>query len=353
MAWLGSKTNAGLWQAILALMPAHDTFVDLFAGSGEILRRKPLSRFTYGVDKDDAAPVFSDPPPGAVLFNKDWLKFMDGFRPLDWSRVLIYADPPYLHSTRGRRHRYRFEFDDAQHAELLTVLRCCPALVIVSGYPSELYDHHLFGWNSRSVQVMTRGGVRTEKLWFNFPPSQAGQFWAAHAGKNFTDRQRIKRKVERWKKMFSRVSPDERLALISGLLQSDETCSIDTDDSAVRIDDRDYSSSGLSAPLRRRQITRLTGDRDAQMSLPIQLEEGKNGVRGNRANSGLEAVRSAGAAPSKTPRQGAAKKHPSGHQGLSLVRPGHGRKGKKAARSEGAEAQPIIELMPPRRGRRD
>ena len=41
---------------------------------------------------------------------------------------------------------------------------------------------------------MNQGGVRTEKLWFNFTPERV--HWPRYAGKNFTDRQRIKRKAE-------------------------------------------------------------------------------------------------------------------------------------------------------------
>jgi hypothetical protein len=35
--------------------------------------------------------------------------------------------------------------------------------VILSGYPSQLYDETLAGWRSMEFQAMTRGGVRTEK----------------------------------------------------------------------------------------------------------------------------------------------------------------------------------------------
>ena len=64
---------------------------------------------------------------------------------------------------------------------------------MVSGYPSALYDARLEGWRRLELQVMNQGGVRTEKLWFNFVPDRV--HWASHAGRNFTDRQRIKRKA--------------------------------------------------------------------------------------------------------------------------------------------------------------
>ena len=57
---------------------------------------------------------------------------------------------------------------------------------MVSGYPSTLYEERLRGWRSVEWQVMNQGGVRTEKLWFNFAPERL--HWARYAGKNFTDR---------------------------------------------------------------------------------------------------------------------------------------------------------------------
>ena len=67
---------------------------------------------------------------------------------------------------------------------------------MLSGYPSALYDELLAGWRTLELQVMNQGGVRTEKLWFNFTVDRV--HWARYAGKNFTDRQRIKRKAESW-----------------------------------------------------------------------------------------------------------------------------------------------------------
>jgi DNA adenine methylase len=42
--------------------------------------------------------------------------------------------------------------------------------------------------------------------------------WHSYAGENFTDRQRIKRKAERWAANFRDLPPGERLALLSAIL---------------------------------------------------------------------------------------------------------------------------------------
>jgi DNA adenine methylase len=64
--------------------------------------------------------------------------------------------------------------------------------------------------------VMNQGGVRTEKLWFNFIPDRV--YWCRYAGKNFTDRQRIKRKAKNWGKRYQALPRAERLAVLSSIM---------------------------------------------------------------------------------------------------------------------------------------
>ncbi len=130
---------------------------------------------------------------------------------------MVYSDPPYLQQTRTSGRRYRFDYEERDHIDLLRLLKRLPCQVILSGYPSALYDERLADWQTLELQVMNQAGVRTEKLWFNFTPERF--FWAGYAGKNFTDRQRIKRKADNWARRYrdmpapaarGAVRPDER-----------------------------------------------------------------------------------------------------------------------------------------------
>ena len=71
-------------------------------------------------------------------------------------------------------------------------------------------------WRTLELQVMNQAGVRTEKLWFNFTPDRV--HWARFAGKNFTDRQRIKRKAESWGKRYEAMPPAEHLAVLAAMM---------------------------------------------------------------------------------------------------------------------------------------
>lgn len=66
---------------------------------------------------------------------------------------------------------------------------------------------------------MTRGGVRTEKLWMNYPEGAA--YSASFAGQDYIDRQRIKRKAQRWAAKYRAMPPAERLAVMAELNKID------------------------------------------------------------------------------------------------------------------------------------
>lgn len=96
--------------------------------------------------------------------------------------VLLYADPPYLQSVRCSG-AYRHEMADDEHHALATALRAAKAAVVLSGYPSPLYDELYDGWHrtemtSGTGQNAGTWGNRTEVVWSNrpFPAMQADLF---------------------------------------------------------------------------------------------------------------------------------------------------------------------------------
>ena len=56
----------------------------------------------------------------------------------------------------------------------------------------------------------------TEKIWFNCEPDRL--HWARLAGRNFTNRQRIKRKAENWGRRYGALLRAERLAVLTTMM---------------------------------------------------------------------------------------------------------------------------------------
>ena len=214
MSYFGSKATSGLCQPIIAMMPPHDTYIETHLGGGAIMKRKPPALTNIGIDIDPQplADFSCDYPVQKV--NGCAHRFLAEY---DYQgRELVYSDPPYLLPTRTSRRRYRFEYREQDHIELLTLLKTLPCHVMLSGYPSAMYDDLLEGWNSVELQVMNQGGVRTEKLWYNYEVDRV--HWAGFAGKNFTDRQRIKRKAANWGKRYQALPRAERIAVLAAIM---------------------------------------------------------------------------------------------------------------------------------------
>lgn len=85
--------------------------------------------------------------------------------------VLVYADPPYLLSTRKQR-QYMVEMGtDEQHTELLKTLLDHPGPVMLSGYDNTLYNDMLTGWTKLQRAAQCEKGLkRLETLWLNYEP---------------------------------------------------------------------------------------------------------------------------------------------------------------------------------------
>ena len=213
-SYFGSKATSGLCQPIIALMPPHDTYIETHLGGGAIMKRKPPALHNIGIDLNPRALAAFECDYPVKKVNDCAHRFLAEY---DYGgRELIYSDPPYLHHTRTSGRRYRFDYEEQDHIELLELLKTLPCNIILSGYPSALYDERLAGWCTLELQVMSHAGVRTEKPGFNFTPDRV--HWASCAGRNFTDRQRIRRRAANWGKNYRALPRAEHLAVLAAMM---------------------------------------------------------------------------------------------------------------------------------------
>ena len=213
-AYFGSKATAGLCQPLIALMPPHSVYIETHLGGGAIMRRKPAALRNIGIDLNERALADFRCDYPVELVHGCCHRFLSRYG-FDGTE-LVYSDPPYLHGTRKSSRRYRFDYENSDHEALLGLLAELPCAVMVSGYPSSLYDERLSGWRSVSLQVMNQAGAVTEKVWFNFEPDRV--HWASVAGRNFTHRQSVKRKAASWGQRYRAMPPAERLAVLAAMM---------------------------------------------------------------------------------------------------------------------------------------
>lgn len=222
MVYPGGKNGAGVFQRIINLMPPHHCYVEAFLGSGAILRMKRPATHNVAIDRDDAAldgcreliQAGARIAGSDVAFRQgDALELLPDFSDPD---TLIYCDPPYLPSTRTGGDLYRFEMTEEDHVRLLQLLTASDAMVMLSGYRAPLYDQALTGWQSIDYETQTRGGLKTETLWWNFPePTVLHDY--SYLGIGFRERERIKRKKARWVARLAKMDRLERQAVLAAI----------------------------------------------------------------------------------------------------------------------------------------
>ncbi|MGC1305234.1 MAG: DNA adenine methylase [Caulobacteraceae bacterium] len=119
-----------------------------------------------------ALAVFAERMRGVVIESRPASELIAHF---DGPDTLIYADPPYVHSTRSEKRTrlapssgYVHEMSDEEHVALLEQLRDVQGGVVLSGYAHPIYDERLSDW--KRVEIVTHADgarPRIEVLWIN------------------------------------------------------------------------------------------------------------------------------------------------------------------------------------------
>lgn len=104
---------------------------------------------------------------GVVIENRPAIQVM---REHDGPRTLHYCDPPYLPETRTtlshQRAAYEQEMTEDDHRQLAAGLRDMRGMVVLSGYPSPLYEELYADWERVERPALADGAKpRTEVLW--------------------------------------------------------------------------------------------------------------------------------------------------------------------------------------------
>lgn len=129
---------------------------------------KSVSDMLSAIDK---LPELHERLSRVMVTNDDGVSLI---RKYDKPNVMIYADPPYVHETRGSA-RYPEDMTTEKHKEFLEVCKDSKAKILISGYDNELYEQHLVssGWHKQHFLVNTTSNsfkpkTKIETLWWNY-----------------------------------------------------------------------------------------------------------------------------------------------------------------------------------------
>ena len=215
MHYQGGK--GGVFQKLINLMPPHEVYIETHLGGGAVMRNKRAARSNIGIEIDpEVVGMWTKVNPiGFELVHDDAINYLNNYR--FTGKELVYCDPPYLRETRKNGERlYKYEYSCEQHSELLEVLKTLSCMVMISGYESTLYKESLKGWHTHSFRAVCHHGVATEWLWMNYRnPVELHDY--RYLGNTFRERERIKRKSERWVAKLQSMPILERQALLAAM----------------------------------------------------------------------------------------------------------------------------------------
>lgn len=223
--YVGGKNGAGVYQTIINRIPVHSVYVEPFAGSAAIYRRKcpAPSSILMERDPEQAQKLAMLDAPATIVKCVDAGQDLAAMIPTMGPGVFVYLDPPYVHAARKDVSLYRFEMSDEQHrhlvGELLPAMTDRGVLWMLSGYRNSIYSEasSLNGWHEHDFQAMTRRGPATETLWMNYDPETAVIAESTYAGSSFRERERIRRRAVRWAKKFEAMPAPEQEAVLAML----------------------------------------------------------------------------------------------------------------------------------------
>lgn len=221
----GGKNGAGVYQRLINQIPPHAIYIEPFLGGGAILKAKLPALVSYGTDIDPDVfeswdswvyeTVEADKEERNV-FNEDAVFFLNYHRESIDSKTFIYCDPPYIMATRKSGPLYKYEYTDDQHVELLELLLSLDAMVMITGYRHTIYDDALKNWRRMDYMASTRQGTVKESAWMNYDePPELHDY--RFLGKNFRDRERIQRKIKRWKRRLEKLPALEKNAILDSI----------------------------------------------------------------------------------------------------------------------------------------
>lgn len=230
--YFGGKGAGGVVHRIINQIPQHHVFISGFLGRCAVMRYKLTTAINIGIDLDSeildlwkesvclgANTTFPDlwkcdAGLDFAFWKIDVLDFISDAAYLQKRDTFLYLDPPYLHATRTSSKRYKFEMTGTQHQELLARIKTLPCMVALSCYDSPLYAQELLPWRKIQFHAQTRGGIRMETLYMNYPePAPDMLHDKRFLGEDFRAREKAKRRIETIKGKINRLSMEEKARL--------------------------------------------------------------------------------------------------------------------------------------------
>lgn len=151
---------------------ARRTMVKAWFGIGDSIDRKTgfkVSLTKHGastgawVSLVDFIGLYAERLRPVIIENLDYIEVIKRYDKID---TFFYLDPPYVLSTRSRKHAYRHDWNDDDQHKFIEVVGKLSGKAMISGYDSEIYRK--LGWNRKEFSSRSQKKKTTEVVWMNY-----------------------------------------------------------------------------------------------------------------------------------------------------------------------------------------
>lgn len=211
-----------LFQWIVNRIPPHKCYFELFCGSAYIALNKkpaPLRNVINDISPNLIAVLDYDGSNQQKISMSAMDIIQSDVIPAD-KDSFVYLDPPYpIEARKSQKRLYKFEMSMDDHQKLLMSILPAKFNCMISTNDNQLYRSMLQSWNCEQITMQTRGGPTKELIYYNYEkPTILHQY--DYLGENFTERQRIKRKIYRHAKRLMSMPVAERNAIVDLIVKS-------------------------------------------------------------------------------------------------------------------------------------
>ena len=211
-SYYGGQNGSGHYQKLISMIPACTILVEGFLGySGVIRNLNLLPGVIAGFDMDpEVINLWGiDTPENMRLYNADYTR-TEAYK--GKKGVFFHYDPPYRNTSSPKKYRFDLK-TDAEYERFLYFVTgdMRGETIMISHWQDDLFDQHLLpaGFHHVPFQTMSRRGMIENGVYMNYDPAVVPLLDYSYCGKDFTDRQRIKRKVSRTINNIKSFSPEE------------------------------------------------------------------------------------------------------------------------------------------------
>lgn len=214
--YVGNKDFSNVIHFLINRLPKSNNYYSLFFGSGG-LEQSDYTREAFFVCAE------KDPDCKDYLFSSTAIIKYNCYKKLIEDNVFtaedfIFADPPYIFSTRNSGSKYyKFEFDSRSHIEFLNYMISLNCKIMITHPECDLYNENLKGWSKEPFEYRGRNSWIKDCVYTNYNQSDIELLNFDALGEDFTDRQRIKRQRKNIVNKFINLDPLIRKAVIRDL----------------------------------------------------------------------------------------------------------------------------------------